>query len=236
MTRLRELAGLPPGTRHNVARRVAQMIVFDGLMALLLFACAGTLAWPYAWLYTAAAVVVQLVGALTMPLDMVAERGSRKEGTETWDTVLAGLLMVAFFSIYLVAGLDYRWQATGPVAVGWHLAGGAVFVLGCALEMWAMRANRFFSTAVRMQLDRGHAVASGGPYRYVRHPGYVGMILQVTGTPVLLGSLWALIPGAAMVLLLIVRTRLEDRTLRRKLPGYDEYAARVRCRLLPGVW
>jgi len=99
-----------------------------------------------------------------------------------------------------------------------------------------MASNRFFSTSVRIQFDRGHTVCSSGPYRYVRHPGYVGMIVYFLATPVLVGSLWGAIPAMATAVLFVVRTRMEDRTLLQKLPGYREYAARVRFRLFPGVW
>lgn len=99
-----------------------------------------------------------------------------------------------------------------------------------------MRSNRFFSSIVRIQTERGHVVQSGGPYRFVRHPGYVGMTLTQVAYPVLLGTWWAYVPTGLATLLLVVRTALEDRLLRRELAGYGEYAARVRFRLLPGVW
>jgi protein-S-isoprenylcysteine O-methyltransferase Ste14 len=101
---------------------------------------------------------------------------------------------------------------------------------------WALSSNAFFVATVRIQADRGQTVVSGGPYRYVRHPGYLGSILLHLGVPFLLGSLWALIPGFVAVLVMVVRTALEDRTLRAELSGYEEYAERVRYRLLPGVW
>ena len=104
------------------------------------------------------------------------------------------------------------------------------------LLTWSMASNAFFSTVVRIQDDRGHAVASGGPYRFVRHPGYVAAILFYLVTPLMLGSVWTFIPSVLMVLLFVVRTALEDRTLREELDGYWEYAQRVRYRLLPGVW
>jgi protein-S-isoprenylcysteine O-methyltransferase Ste14 len=99
-----------------------------------------------------------------------------------------------------------------------------------------MASNRFFSSVVRIQTDRGHTVATGGPYRFVRHPGYVGMMVSALGTTILLGSLWAFIPATLLIGLIIFRTALEDRTLQNELEGYKEYAARVRYRLLPGVW
>jgi len=99
-----------------------------------------------------------------------------------------------------------------------------------------MISNIYFSTAVRIQYDRGHTVASGGPYCYIRHPGYLGMIIYHLSTPIILGSLWALIPASLTVTLFIIRTLLEDNTLKNKLEGYKEYAERVEYRLMPGVW
>jgi protein-S-isoprenylcysteine O-methyltransferase Ste14 len=109
-------------------------------------------------------------------------------------------------------------------------------VLGWALFMWAMGANAFFSEAVRIQEERGHTVVTDGPYRYVRHPGYVGAILALFATPLLLGSLWALIPAGLATIGYVVRTALEDKTLQEELDGYTEYAQQTRYRLLPGVW
>jgi protein-S-isoprenylcysteine O-methyltransferase Ste14 len=109
-------------------------------------------------------------------------------------------------------------------------------VLSLAFASWAMIENAFFSTAVRIQTDRGQTVCQTGPYRFVRHPGYVGFILQSLATPILLGSIWALLPGMAAGIALVVRTGFEDRALQVELPGYREYAQQIRFRLLPGFW
>jgi protein-S-isoprenylcysteine O-methyltransferase Ste14 len=135
-----------------------------------------------------------------------------------------------------VAGLDERFGWSPPFAAGLHVGGALGVVLGFALFLWAMAANAFFSEGVRIQTDRGHKVATQGPYRTVRHPGYVGAMLAEAATPVLLGSLWALIPAAGSVLCYVIRTALEDRTLVAELPGYAEYTTRTRYRLLPGIW
>jgi protein-S-isoprenylcysteine O-methyltransferase Ste14 len=117
-----------------------------------------------------------------------------------------------------------------------RLAGLALFIAGYVLGSYAMIENRFFSGTVRIQDDRGHRVVSSGPYRWMRHPGYLGAIIAYMGTPALLSSLWAWLPSVALVALVILRTRLEDSTLRAELPGYQAYADKVRYRLLPGVW
>ncbi len=99
-----------------------------------------------------------------------------------------------------------------------------------------MLVNAFLVTTVRIQEERGHRVVTNGPYRFLRHPTYVGAILFTWGGPLLLGSWWALIPGTIAVIAFVVRTYLEDRTLQAELPGYQEYTQQVRYRLLPGVW
>jgi protein-S-isoprenylcysteine O-methyltransferase Ste14 len=121
-----------------------------------------------------------------------------------------------------------------PLAL--HLAGLMVSIVGYAVFLWAMAANAFFAEGVRIQEERGHTVATDGPYRLVRHPGYVGAILGIAGAPFLLGSWWALAPAALALGGYIIRTALEDRTLQEELPGYREYAQHTRWRLLPGVW
>jgi len=139
-------------------------------------------------------------------------------------------------SLPLVAALDQRFRWTGDLPTGWHIFGALLLAGGYALLGWAMLANAFFSTAIRIQSDRGHTVCRSGPYRLVRHPGYVAFSLQSLAAAALLGSLWALLPGAAAVALLVLRTALEDRMLRAELPGYEDFAAEVRYRLVPGVW
>lgn len=236
MGKLGDLINSQPEIRRNVLRRVRQVVVVYILIALLLFVPAGSLRWPYAWLYLAVYLLVMLVGVLVLPLDLISERGSRKENAEKWDVSVSRLMAVFTVGIYPLAGLDFRWHWSPELATGLHVASITAFILGCALEVWAMASNRFFSTSVRIQSDRGHTVCSSGPYRYVRHPGYVGMIICFLATPVFVGSLWGVIPAMATAVLFVVRTRMEDRTLLQKLLGYREYAARVRFRLFPGVW
>jgi protein-S-isoprenylcysteine O-methyltransferase Ste14 len=138
--------------------------------------------------------------------------------------------------MYIVAGLDARFGWSPEYALAIHLVALVLAPLGQCLFSWAMASNKFFSRAVRIQMDRGHAVETGGPYQYVRHPGYVGMIISMLATPLVLGSLWALIPAGLASGLYIVRTALEDQTLQEELEGYKAYAQHVRCRLLPRVW
>jgi protein-S-isoprenylcysteine O-methyltransferase Ste14 len=139
-------------------------------------------------------------------------------------------------AVLVICGLDERFGWSPPLSLAVHVLGAAGFVLGQLLFTWAMASNVFFSTMVRLQAERGQAVASSGPYRYVRHPGYVGYTVAALGNALLLGSLWGLVPAAVVGVGMVVRTALEDRTLQEQLEGYKEYAQRVRYRLVPGIW
>jgi len=146
---------------------------------------------------------------------------------------IVGLATIAKF---MVAGLDVRFGWTTGTSLPLQIACLAIAILAYALGVWATASNAFFSQIFRIQKERGHTVATGGPYRYVRHPGYVGTILSELAVPVMLGSWWALIPGGLSALLIVVRTALEDKALLDELDGYREYAERTRYRLLPGIW
>lgn len=169
--------------------------------------------------------------------EMLAERSRPKAGSKKWDLVILSLFGILTLAEYMVAGLDFRNGWSQDFSQGLQIAGLVVAVIGNDLILvWAMVTNAFFVATVRIQKERKHAVVSSGPYQFVRHPGYAGTILFHLATPFLLNSSWALIPVGLSVILLLVRTALEDRTLQSELAGYKDYAARVRYRLLPGVW
>jgi protein-S-isoprenylcysteine O-methyltransferase Ste14 len=242
-------------------RWAVKSVIFALLVGLALFLGAGTLRWEMAWVYVGLYLLQQAILTLILPAELLVERSAMQEGTKRWDRALSFLsALVLPLALYLVAGLDrrYGWTASLPATVrGIALA---LMVLGMALTGWAMSVNRFFSGTVRIQTERGHRVVRAGPYQYVRHPGYVGGIMHHVAAPLVLGSLWALIPGllGAVALVartaledrtlwalipgllgavaLVARTALEDRTLRDELPGYAEYARRTRHRLVPGAW
>jgi len=235
---------IPPTENHpdvaaGIVMRFGAIAIGFILQGAILFFGAGRLDWTWAWVYLGICLVsVSINGTIllrTSP-ETVAERGRPKEMRD-WDKVVSGLWSLAQFLVLpLAAGLDVRFGWTRELSVAWHVAGAVVFAVGLGLSGWAMIRNAYFSTVVRIQSDRGQTVCRTGPYRFVRHPGYVGTILQSLGIPFLLGSLWALVPGAMAVALMIVRTSLEDRTLQAELPGYQDFVREVRYRLLPGVW
>ncbi len=232
---------VPPELRRTLAGWAARAASGTAIYGLILFLSAGRLDWVWGWVQLGLLTVVTVAHPLILvPINpgllVERERGLWLQGVKGWDrwiTALAGALMPL---PWVVAGLGVRFQWTAPMPLVAHAAGLLAAGLGYALYMWAMAANPFFSAGVRIQTERGHVVASGGPYRYVRHPGYLGVILTQLGTPFLLGSPWALIPAGLSVALFVVRTLLEDRVLADELPGYRAYAQQTRSRLLPGVW
>lgn len=227
-----------PEVKAGVAKRLRQIAALVLVYAVLLFGAAGRLDWVWAWVLLGlygAAILVNGVFLLRNHAETVAARAEAK-GQKDWDRRVAGLWAIASLAGLVVAGLDARFMWTAPLALGWHLAGGVAYLLGFALFSWAMISNAYFIAVVRIQTERGQRVCTSGPYQFVRHPGYFGAILQAFAAPLLLGSVWALIPGALAVLLMVVRTGLEDRMLRAELEGYEAYAQKVRYRLIPGLW
>jgi len=209
------------------------------MVALILFLSAGRWDWVMGWaLVGITALWVIATGLVVIPRypELLAERLGPRKGGKTWDTTIMGIVGLGTIARYIVAGLDVRYGWTTGVPVALQVIGLVIAALGYALVVWATASNAFFSQIVRIQQERGHTVATGGPYRYVRHPSYVGTILFELATPIMLGSWWALIPGGLDAILFAVRTALEDKTLQRELDGYKEYAERVEYRLLPGVW
>lgn len=227
-----------PRLERSGINRIIQVLVSVLLMGLVLFVSAGHLDWPAAWIFLALYVLVILtlgVWAMRKNPEVVNERG-KMQNIKSWDKVLMTIYTVMLFVLFAVAGLDagrFGWSAM-PIAL--QVVGLAALVFAMAVTYWAMATNPFLSTIVRIQDDRGHYVVSGGPYRYVRHPMYAMMFLMWPGIALELGSWWALLPAAVIVIVFVIRTALEDRTLQAELPGYSAYAQRVRYRLVPGVW
>lgn len=217
-------------------KRILQVAITYVILAAILFVASGRIDWIWAWAYLGLGLVVLIINVSILPAELIAERGQPRDNVKRWDRVLTTLAHIPTVGVPLVAGLDERFGWPPQPSPAIHFVGLAFFALGQGLFSWAMASNKYFSTLVRIQVDRGHSVATGGPYRRVRHPGYGGYIVSLVGMSLALGSLWAIIPAGLVACLLIVRTALEDRTLQNELPGYRDYAQRVRYRLLPGIW
>jgi protein-S-isoprenylcysteine O-methyltransferase Ste14 len=212
---------------------VAQALGFILLVAVVLFGAAGRLDIPMFWLYLGVIVAVSIAGLFLIDEDLARERmrpGGQPPGLRL---LFIFLLCIAHWTI---AGLDHRFHWSDTVQLSLRVAALVVFAAGLAFVIWAMHVNRFFSSVVRIQQERGHHVVTGGPYRWARHPGYAGAIPAIMASGLALCSGLATAVGALGVPLLLWRTIVEDRTLRAELPGYGDYAQRIRWRLLPGIW
>ena len=208
-------------------------------MAVALFWSAGRLDWWGAW--GALAVMAGWILATAIVIfrlnpSLLAERLGPRMGAKSWDTAIMSLLGLFQLARYILAGLDQRYGWTGGFPQAAQLIALFICAVGYALVTWATASNAYFSQIVRLQPERGQTVVESGPYHTVRHPAYIGAVLYETAVPVLLASWWAFIPSILCLLLLLLRTTLEDRMLQAELPGYAGYAARVRYRLLPGIW
>jgi protein-S-isoprenylcysteine O-methyltransferase Ste14 len=228
----------PARLDRSGVNRIIQVLGSLLLFGAILFCAAGRLDWWEAWVFLA----IYLIGVLANGLwtlrhnpDVLNERGRVGENAKSWDKVIGIFYMIFLLGIYVVAGLDERFAwSMAPLWV--KILGGIGLAASLALTFWVMTANTFLSTFVRIQDDRGHTTVTGGPYRFVRHPMYAGILVMSWGMPLLLGSWWALIPGVLNILLFFIRTSLEDRTLQVELPGYKDYVEKVHFRLIPGVW
>ncbi len=222
----------------SILKQFLQLILSLTLTVLCLFGSSGRVSWSNAWILLGLNFAASITTMVLFWRDskLRAERSNTKAG-ESWDKPLVFIVvLLGPAATWITAGLDTRFhwsEDMGSLAV---IAGVVVGLLAVALIAWAMRSNRFFSAVVRIQKDRGHIVVSSGPYRFVRHPGYVGFSAFTLVTPLILNSRWAFVPAVATVAVTVLRTALEDRTLQRELDGYDDYARRVRYKLMPAIW
>jgi protein-S-isoprenylcysteine O-methyltransferase Ste14 len=226
----------PIDRRRLIVSTISSLLI----IVLCLFIPAGTLAWFRGWLFlvvlVTASVVITLYLRRVNP-DVIAGRVNRHQGTKRWDRILFVIALPTLMAIPILAALDdgrFHWSH-----LPWWgcVLGYALLITGMVGLTWAQSVNKFFEPTVRIQTDRGHRVIDTGPYAIIRHPGYVSAYLLFVGIPLALGSLWAaLIPAILMVPMMVLKTQWEDQTLQDELAGYKEYAQRVRYRLIPGVW
>ena len=230
------------GNSTSLLKTIPRFLIMTLLMLSVLFLAAGRLDWWEAWAYIGQALFVLILSRTVMILktpDTAMERveAAQKEGVKAWDKTLMPLTAVVLpFVSWVVAGLDERfgWSPDLPDVI--QVIALAVIFLGSMFGTWAMLANRFFSSHVRIQTERGHQVVDRGPYRIVRHPGYAGLVLAWVAAPVLFSSYGVAVLAVIAIAASAWRTALEDRTLQEELPGYQEYTGRVRYRLVPGIW
>jgi protein-S-isoprenylcysteine O-methyltransferase Ste14 len=223
-------------------RQWIRIIIVHLLIPLILLVCGWDSRWWEAWVFSALIIAASMgsrIWAERRHPGLLAERArfGKAPDVKPWDRVLAPLMAVSLsFPLVIVAGLDHRLGWSPALPTWLNLLGFILITIGYSFAGSALAENRFFSSMVRIQADRGHVVCDSGPYRIVRHPGYAGHILPLPGIVLALGSVWTRIPAAVALILIVARTALEDRTLQDELPGYRDYAGRVRYRLVPGIY
>jgi protein-S-isoprenylcysteine O-methyltransferase Ste14 len=219
----------------SVPGRLARWMISAAITVGVCRGLAGR--WNLPWMWATAGVVslAALILTLTIDPDLVRERRRPGPGgVDRFSQLAIALCVGGECALALLDVGRFHWSAHVPVAM--HLAGVLLFALGFGVVVWAIGVNRFFSSVVRIQTDRGHQLVTAGPYRYVRHPGYLGMLLAYPVIGVAIGSWWALIPGVLGVAVVLRRMLVEDRYLQQHFPGYREYATAVPRRVIPRVW
>jgi protein-S-isoprenylcysteine O-methyltransferase Ste14 len=224
----------------NVKQQVGEFIGFFVAFALALFLPAGTVAWLAGWIFLVLffgfylAVTVWLFRHNPGLMQERLHLGTSDQ--KGWDKLLFPLLLVFPFAWMIFMSLDaarFRWS---PLPIWLQVAGAVILLCSFYLIFIAFRENSYASSVVRIQEDRGQRVISTGPYRHVRHPMYSGIVIFAIGTPLLLGSWYGVLGGLIFVAILARRAVLEERTLREELPGYADYMAQVKYRLIPYIW
>ena len=203
------------------------------------FWLAGGWSWLRGWIFIGLLIMSQTINSVYIGRkdpELLRRRAQIGQGTKTWDLVLLALLLITFLAMMIVAALDAR-NNWSKMSIWLWTIGAGLHVFFIAIFTWAMASNTHFEKTVRIQQDRHHRVIESGPYKIVRHPGYIALILGLLlATPLLLGSWWAFMPAILAVLCLLLRTILEDRTLQQELSGYEAYTKKVPYRLIPGIW
>ena len=223
-----------------IKKILAKLAIIFLLYIALLFGSAGTFRWPEARVY----LIMQFSFSIVLVTwlkknnpDLLKERMIfLKKSAKSWDKVIVLLSIPVSIALFIISGLDAIRYQCSEISFVIKIIGFASIVASFFLIFSVMRENTYLSRIVEIQRDRGHKVITTGPYAYVRHPMYVGVIVWFFCLPPALGSHYALIPSVLLTLLIIIRTSLEDKTLQKELAGYEEYSKKVKYRLFPGVW
>ena len=225
---------ISPGT---VVIMILLVVVIPFLPLLISWRWGWWEAWTY-WIVAVAGFTVSRLLVARRNPDLIAERARymRHDDAKDWDKVLSPIIGLGGGLIPIMAGLEARFGQQTAFSLVVKMVLLALILFGYVFASWALIENRFFSGMVRIQTDRGHTVVSTGPYAIVRHPGYASSLVTFLASPFFLDSLWAVVPAVLLTSVLVVRTALEDHTLRAELPGYEDYSRRTRFRLIPGIW
>jgi protein-S-isoprenylcysteine O-methyltransferase Ste14 len=218
-----------------------RIVIFMTVLGGVLFVAAGTFIWLMAWIFLGVYLLCVLISVTLMMLsnpELLLERAEFKprQGVKKWDVWVSALFRVSFPVTLLISGLQYRFGGQPYLTLWLQILALVMGVLGYFLIAWVLTANRSAAVYTRIQEERGHIVATSGPYRFVRHPFYVGAITIALMIPLALGSVWGLFSGICGAGLMVVKTGMEDRMLQTELEGYPDFVEQVPYRLLPGVW
>jgi protein-S-isoprenylcysteine O-methyltransferase Ste14 len=224
-----------------LTKSLVRTVVWLVIIAIFLFVPAGTLNWTGGWIFLIETAVTSIVLAVWLARhdpELLKERlrSPIQKEQATQDKIVTGLLLLLFFGWFVFMALDavrFKWSS---VPAWLEIPGALGVLLACYIGYLTLRENTFAALVVKVQRERAQTVISTGPYRYVRHPMYAGMLFYLLGAPLLLGSWWGLLWGCGLLVLFVLRLLIEEGTLRKELEGYNEYATRVRYRLVPGVW
>jgi len=227
--------------RRSVAKQTAVSCLLLFVHIIIFFTSAGHIDVPRAWAFFGITFVHSIVSiAVVHKLnpELIEQRLKvRRKGSKLWDEVLMRVInLTAICVAPAVAGFDVGRFHWAQLSIYYVAVGVVLYILSSALMNWAMVVNPYFEQTVRIQEERGHKMITTGPYKIVRHPGYLAGVLWILTVPLIIGSVLAFVPAGIYVLLTIIRTSLEDRTLNRELSGYSEYAKKVKYRLFPGIW
>lgn len=224
---------------REIMRGVLRILVVIMTAGVLLFGSAGRISWISAWLvlilFLVYLALVMIWGIRNSP-DLLMERGKIEDNVKSWDKLINAIYAVSLIIMLVITGLDSQRYGWTKIPIGFEISGFVLMVCSGLLIWRAMAENVYASRWARIQADRGQKVVTTGPYSYVRHPMYIGVIILVLSSSLALGSMWGLVPGGLIGLLYIFRTILEDRMLNKELDGYQEYAVKVKYRLIPGIW
>jgi protein-S-isoprenylcysteine O-methyltransferase Ste14 len=222
---------------------IVKMVISATLKLVSFLALMFLLSWRIdywqGWLFIIATLVatISIFLIFRKKMDLFKERVKPGPGTKTWDKVFWFFNLLFFLAILIIGPLDAgRFMWSPEIPLYWYFIGYITHFIGYYIILWSMYINNFFSSVVRIQKDRGQKVIQDGPYKYIRHPGYVGAFFIAPSTALILGSLWAMIPAVLWIIALIIRTALEDATLQKELEGYKEYTKKTKYRLIPGIW
>jgi len=224
---------------HLGIKLILKSILFFIVFIAITFISAGRIDYWPGWVFNGLNIFFIILTYITLldRKDLIKERLKPGKGMKRWDKIYYAASTPVFFIIFIVSILDasrFGWWPLVPIGV--IIFGIILYIIGQTIVLWAKRTNKFFSSVVRIQSDRNQEVCKDGPYRIVRHPGYVGGILFTIAIPFVLGSFLGLIPLPLAILLLFIRTYLEDKTLQKELSGYTDYTKEVRYKLIPGIW